>query len=233
MNQDKIKELMDKGLTLQVIADEIGTTRAKLKHFLRKIGLKSNNYRKLPVPITKEDLLKLISLNHSTYGMAKALNCSQCNIRHWLKKFGLKSQKIKGSLRNSKGHVDPIKANNTHKKCSKCKNLFEFNKSNFYITSTGKVYSRCIRCADEGAIFRQRARKSECLNYLGGKCAVCNYNKYQGALEFHHIDPSKKSFAIGTLKTYSMEVLKPELDKCVILCSNCHKELHGGLIKLE
>lgn len=233
MNQDKIKELMDKGLTLQVIADEIGTTRAKLKHFLRKIGLKSNNYRKLPVPITKEDLLKLISLNHSTYEMAKALNCSQCNVRHWLKRFSLKSKKVKGNLRNSEGNVDPIKANNTHKKCPKCEKLLEFNKDNFYVEKSGRIQSWCSACSDQALIIRQRTKKLECLNYLGGKCVVCNYDKYQGALEFHHIDPKKKSFAIGTIKTCSMEKLKPELDKCVILCSNCHKEFHGGLIKLE
>lgn len=64
-------------------------------------------------------------------------------------------------------------------------------------------------------------------------CFICGYSKYTGALEFHHIDPSTKSFSIGgngAGKNLN-EILK-ELAKCVLLCSNCHREVHGGLIKL-
>ena len=70
------------------------------------------------------------------------------------------------------------------------------------------------------------------MEYKGGKCVVCGYNKYFGALEFHHLDKTKKEYAISDLKNYNFETLKQELDKCVILCSNCHAEYHGGLIDL-
>jgi 5-methylcytosine-specific restriction endonuclease McrA len=68
-----------------------------------------------------------------------------------------------------------------------------------------------------------------CIEYKGGKCEKCGYDKYDGALEFHHLDPSKKDFAISKKKARYIDKLKPELDKCILLCSNCHRELHGGI----
>lgn len=74
--------------------------------------------------------------------------------------------------------------------------------------------------------------KLKAIEYKGGKCIVCGYHKCPNALTFHHIDPSKKSFGISG-GTRSFEKLKSELDKCVLLCHNCHAELHAGLINLE
>ena len=62
--------------------------------------------------------------------------------------------------------------------------------------------------------------------YKGGKCIECGYDKCPAALEFHHTDPSKKEFGIGGGYNRSWEVIKLELDKCVMLCSNCHHEKH-------
>jgi hypothetical protein len=77
--------------------------------------------------------------------------------------------------------------------------------------------------------FRRR-RKEQAVEYMGGKCANCGYSRCVQALEFHHINPSEKDFTISG-KTVSTEVLKQELDKCVMLCSNCHKEVHAGLFE--
>ena len=81
---------------------------------------------------------------------------------------------------------------------------------------------------------RRRKIKELAIEYKGGKCYVCGYDRYIGALEFHHIDPTKKEFGLGMSGlTRSWEKTRKELDKCVIICSNCHRELHGGLIELE
>lgn len=66
--------------------------------------------------------------------------------------------------------------------------------------------------------------------YKGGVCQCCKYNKYIGALEFHHINPDEKDFGISVKGyTISWENNKKELDKCVLVCSNCHREIHAGL----
>lgn len=70
---------------------------------------------------------------------------------------------------------------------------------------------------------------------MGGKCEICGYNKCLKALEFHHLNPSNKSFsitdALANPKSWSKIVV--ELRKCVMLCSNCHREVHDGLENIE
>jgi hypothetical protein len=74
--------------------------------------------------------------------------------------------------------------------------------------------------------------KLKAMEYAGKKCQKCGYDKCFRALHFHHIDPKSKEFAIfegrpGYKKTRSWEKLKVEIDKCILLCSNCHMELHN------
>ena len=74
----------------------------------------------------------------------------------------------------------------------------------------------------------RRNNKLKLIEYKGGKCERCGYNKpIPGAYEFHHKDPSEKDFGISSKgETRSLEKLKNEVDKCMLLCSNCHAEIH-------
>lgn len=78
--------------------------------------------------------------------------------------------------------------------------------------------------------YRQNIKK-KLVEYKGGKCHICGYNRCFRNLTFHHIDSDGKEFTISS-KTCSFENLKQEVDKCVLLCCLCHGELHDGLIKL-
>lgn len=72
------------------------------------------------------------------------------------------------------------------------------------------------------------------IEYKGGKCSVCGYKKYVGALEFHHLDEKNKKFDLSTKGiTRSWAKTKAELEKCVLVCANCHREIHGGLVQLS
>lgn len=71
--------------------------------------------------------------------------------------------------------------------------------------------------------------KERAVEYKGGKCEKCEYNKCVRALEFHHIDPTEKDFTIGYYKILSWEKIKKELDKCILVCSNCHREIHDEI----
>ncbi len=76
-------------------------------------------------------------------------------------------------------------------------------------------------------------RKKYYVDYLGGKCLICGYNKYEGALHCHHVNPEFKDKALKLSgNCSSLERAKKELDKCVLLCSNCHSEVHAGIINL-
>jgi len=77
-------------------------------------------------------------------------------------------------------------------------------------------------------------QKQKAIEYKGGKCQICGYDKCQSALEFHHINPLEKdgNDTGATKDSWMFERKKPELDKCVLLCANCHREVHSGIIKL-
>lgn len=80
---------------------------------------------------------------------------------------------------------------------------------------------------------RRQQLKKMAIEYMGGKCIICGYNRCDAALEFHHLDSSKKDFSISKDgNTRSWEKVKMELDKCVCVCANCHREIHSGIINL-
>jgi len=160
------------------------------------------------------DLPNIITINGKKHNI--------CN-----RKFCLDCSPFKAH--NTKNLIEvPVNKDRTHKFCTTCKtqkNLDEFYQGK-------KNFTNCKICHNESTKTRQKRLKQEAVNYLGGKCQVCNYDKYVGALEFHHIDPNTKEFSIGHNKMYSMERIKKELDKCLLLCANCHREFHGGIIEI-
>lgn len=78
---------------------------------------------------------------------------------------------------------------------------------------------------------RRKKVKRMLVEALGGACWICGYNKYMGALEFHHLDPSTKEFGLsqGNI-TRSYDKMLAEAKKCALLCSNCHHEVEGGIV---
>lgn len=72
------------------------------------------------------------------------------------------------------------------------------------------------------------------IEHKGGKCQLCGYSYCAEALEFHHPDPRQKGFGISQKGyTRSWEKVKKEVEKCVLICANCHREIHAGLQQLE
>ena len=79
--------------------------------------------------------------------------------------------------------------------------------------------------------FRQKI-KEKSVEYKGGKCEICDYDKCITALEFHHLNPKSKDFGIGNYSTLGWDKIKNEINKCILVCANCHREIHYGLIDL-
>lgn len=77
---------------------------------------------------------------------------------------------------------------------------------------------------------RDRLKKA-LVDYKGGCCSICGYNRCIKALEFHHLEPNTKDFTVGQ-KHYSLATMQSEVDKCVLLCANCHREVHEGVTML-
>lgn len=118
--------------------------------------------------------------------------------------------------------------------CTRCKTIKHLNEFRFRNGEKDKYRAWCSKCICENDIILHKERKEMCVEYKGGKCAMCGYNKCVGSLVFHHIDPTQKDFNISrwTSSLSSFERVRPELDKCVLLCANCHGEVHAGIVKL-
>lgn len=92
---------------------------------------------------------------------------------------------------------------------------------------------RCRKCMVEAVTKRRYKVKEMATKYKGGECMICGYNKYIGALEFHHLNSNEKEFHIAKCgHSRSWDRVKQEIDKCILVCSNCHREIHAGLIQL-
>lgn len=95
-----------------------------------------------------------------------------------------------------------------------------------YEKSRGHAKTNCNSCAVNSRRFSVKKRAVE---YKGGNCERCGYSRCLSALQFHHIDPSKKDFSPGGNHSVAWSRMQLELDKCALLCSNCHIEVHAEI----
>lgn len=160
----------------------------------------------------EDELKKYIASGHSTRNIAEATGNSQTNVRHWLKKFGLKTNRKIG--------------NEKDRRCGMCGDT---DPKKFY----GKMKYRCGPCHNKDTTRRFQEKRKKILDYLGGSCVHCGFNKWACSLEVHHTDPSKKDPNFGTHRGWKWERIKEELQGCVILCGQCHPAVHAGFITLD
>lgn len=157
----------------------------------------------------KEELENLINQNLSIRQIAKILKKSYTAIRFHLRKFSL-STKVYGQ-----------------KKSRRCVHCGETRKSRFVSRGHDRVCkSICKVCHARYTIERFRKYKKQAVDYKGGKCSRCGYNKCIGSLQFHHRDPIKKDPKWTRMRTWKFENIKNEIDKCDLVCGNCHGEIH-------
>ena len=118
----------------------------------------------------------------------------------------------------------PFGSHNTRKVFDGCKDQKYCKQCNHPLPSRRR--NVCNSCHVRN--YRQNVKK-KLIEYKGGKCQICGYNKCVSSLTFHHKDPTQKEFNISG-KSMSFKKLLKEVDKCELLCSNCHGEIHEGLI---
>jgi len=119
------------------------------------------------------------------------------------------------------------------KQCKGCREVLDID--SFYVYNDGrKIHPHCKECLKGRHAKRQAYLKNLAVEYKGGSCQSCGYNRYLGALDFHHRNPNEKRFGIASKLGWSAKSdgltpeLITELDKCDLLCANCHREVEGG-----
>jgi hypothetical protein len=147
--------------------------------------------------------------------------------------------KVNGMVQlRSFGHLSDKEIKEIKKEYDKLKSIRQVTKKlgysretvrNYIVIENKKLTDDELKKNRSNSVIEWRKRKKEELvEYKGGKCNKCGYDKCLDALQFHHIDPKEKDFTISR-KSYSIERLKKEVDKCILVCANCHLEIHYEL----
>jgi hypothetical protein len=88
---------------------------------------------------------------------------------------------------------------------------------------------RCMLCSAEATKRVVQAKRDRVYKEYGDKCSICGYNNCREALEWHHLDPSTKEVEPSKVFSRSYERIIEELSKCILVCANCHREIHVKL----
>lgn len=113
------------------------------------------------------------------------------------------------------------------KVCSYCNTLLPTDEFYFKASTNRRTKtSKCRTCIKKYNKQRELDIKIKLIIYKGGACINCGYKKNICALDFHHRDTTTKKFNLAHIPGINKKVLD-EVDKCDLLCSNCHRELHN------
>lgn len=113
------------------------------------------------------------------------------------------------------------------KLCPKCDNHKKL--SEFYNRNKITKYSYCKDCFNKICVLRWINVKIKAIEYKGNKCIDCNIQYPYSVYDFHHLDPLQKDYDWNKLRLKSWSNITKELDKCVLLCSNCHRIRHHNM----
>lgn len=165
---------------------------------------------------TQEQLQHFIGRGLSQREIAAEIGISQTTIGRYMRKFGLQTTRRRGPRRGAK----PFH-------CTRCgENDPEKFARHWYCIK----YSKCIKCHAQEQSQRYTKYRLQSIKRMGGKCCLCGYDKYHGSLHFHHLDPSQKDPQWKLLKARPVKQIRAELSKCILVCANCHGEIHAGLV---
>jgi hypothetical protein len=233
MDRELLKRYLDEGLSLPQIGLLTNRDPSTVGYWVEKHGLVANGKAKYAPRggLTREQLEPLVEDGVTLEEMAAELDRSVSTIRHWLKRHGLKTRNRRGR-RPAVDHraLDAKVAAGDRTVRAVC---HRHGETEFAIAGARRRL-QCKLCRAEAVARRRRKVKETLVEEAGGRCLLCGYDRYVGALQFHHVDRKTKSFGIAQKGvTRGIDKLREEAEKCVLLCSNCHAEVEAGVTGLD
>jgi hypothetical protein len=171
--------------------------------------------------LDRDQLERLVAQDLTVREIAGAVGRSFTTVRYWLRAYDLHTTP-EARTKRKRGATSQPRFDST---CPK------HGRTVFAYRNTGEV--QCLLCrADAVSEWRRRAKRI-LVSEAGGACSLCGFDGYAGALHFHHVDPAQKRFGLGGRGlARSIEALREEAEKCVLLCSNCHAQVEAGVLTL-
>ena len=178
---------------------------------------------KIKIDVNK--IFDLSKVGMESMEIAKIVGCAESTVSYHLKKNGLDRWKIKDSVKKSiHEYYKTHNASQTAKKFKVCRSTVKKYGGSKYTPAC-----KGIKVSRKKAVYNWRRKaKKKALELMGGMCQNCGYNKCARSLTFHHVNPMEKDFNIAGI-SISWHKIKMELKKCVLVCSNCHGEIHDEL----
>lgn len=241
--KEKILELRKKGYSYNEIKKELNCAKSTISYHCKNEGL-GDNLSKLfnEWELTKNEINKIDKLFND--GVTKNNIYKKMKINN--KKITKQKINIMYRIYKNGGFIPNkiILSDNKIEEIKECYNKIgslrkvakKFNLSRYIIRKHVQVKKKLTKeelkeNRKRGVINWRRRTRDKLINYKGGKCEICGYNKSKKALEFHHKDPSEKDFSLGG-KSWAFDRLKKEVEKCILVCANCHREIHDGVVKI-
>lgn len=173
--------------------------------------------------MNKEELENLLNEGKSTYEIAAMIgHKSNSTVRMLMKRYGLKSKAKAGqkTTRNSSVDVDG------KLQCVRCRESFTADNFIKRKDRDNTYHSYCKACMNKDVSGRYVNLKSKLIKIMGDKCSRCDKSYSLSVYSFHHTEPEHKDFNLGDKRYNSVESVMKELDKCILVCQNCHAEIH-------
>jgi 5-methylcytosine-specific restriction endonuclease McrA len=170
---------------------------------------------------SRQRLEELVGRGATLREIAADLDRSIATVRYWLRRWNI----VRADARRTR--VDPATVpREVMRACPR------HGRAVFRLDA--RCTYRCVLCTQERVSERRRRIKRILIEEAGGCCAACGYDRYPAALQFHHLNPSEKSFGLsaGGLSR-GIDRARKEARKCVLLCGNCHAEVEAGVRLLE
>jgi transposase-like protein len=222
MEKGFLEDCLAQGMSLEAIGEQVGKHPSTVGYWLKKHGLKANGSGKYAGRggLERDQLKALVDTGATVAEIAGRLDRNSSTIRYWLRRHEIAVRNPRG-LRRRMGEGAK-------------KGIFECRRhgpSEFILE--GRGYYRCKKCRAAAVAKHRRTVKRKLVEEAGGACVVCGYNRWIGALQFHHLDPTAKEFHIGQ-RGYSRSLARSraEASKCALLCANCHAEVEAGFATL-
>jgi transposase len=222
VDRASLEQLLGEGLSLASIARRFGRHESTIAYWVQKYGLQAIHHGRHTAKggLRREELERLVEAGMTIAQIAEAVDRSKATVRYWLQKHRLRTKgtRLRDGVREARSAGLSIAILRCHR----------HGDTEQYLDKRG--YYRCKRCRTEAVVRRRRRVKRMLVAGAGERCQLCGYDRYYGALEFHHRDPATKSFGLSIRGlTPSIDTLRAEAGKCILLCSNCHAEVEGGI----
>jgi transposase len=224
MDQASLEDFLARGLSLEAIGQRTGHHASTVAYWVTKHDLRAANRERHLARggLDRETLRDLVEEGASIAEIAVRVDRSKTTVRHWLARFGLKTSNRAGRRPGAK----ELAAREAGL-ASLGMTCPRHGETDFCLDARGGY--RCKRCRAAAVTRRRRKVKAILVEEAGGACCICGYAGNMRALHFHHVDPTQKRMEINAKGvSLSLERVRAEAQKCVLLCSNCHAEVEDG-----